>query len=181
MARGRHSRGVDWYVISMRAILPLDTFHCSRSLARVVRRRIFEVRYDTAFEEVILGCAALRPGQENTWINDDIIDAYVELNRRGITHSVEAWRAGNLVGGLYGVALGAAFFAESMFHRSEIGGTNASKVCVHHLVERLRHRQFELLDLQMPTPATLQFGVVEIPAAEFNSRLARALDSPPRW
>jgi leucyl/phenylalanyl-tRNA--protein transferase len=208
MAEGRHARGVGWYDPDPRAIMPLDGFHCPRSLGRLMRRGVFEMRRDTAFEAVIRACAAPRDGDgdddghgdENGdgdrdgrdepgdldwetdaggdgggWINDEIIAAYVALHRMGVTHSVEAWRDGVLVGGLYGVALGSAFFAESMFHRADLGGSNASKACVAHLVAHLNDRGFTLLDLQMVTPITARLGAVEIPRRRFRAMLREAL------
>jgi leucyl/phenylalanyl-tRNA--protein transferase len=156
-----------------------------------MRRGVFEMRRDTAFEAVIRACAAPRDGDADadgdgdggpdgggeggTWINDEIIAAYVALHHMGVTHSVEAWRDGVLVGGLYGVALGSAFFAESMFHRADVGGSNASKACVAHLVAHLRDRGFTLLDLQMVTPITARLGAVEIPRRRFRAMLREAL------
>lgn len=181
MADGRHEAGVELYSANPRAVIPLDGLHCPRSLRRLIRSGVFEFRRDTAFGDVIRACAEPRGEDEGTWINDEIIAAYEELHRRGVTHSVEAWRDGNLVGGLYGVALGGAFFAESMFHRADLGGSGASKACVFHLVEHLRSRGFVLLDVQMVTPVTLTLGAVEIPEAAFRRLLRAALATSARF
>jgi len=158
---------IGWYSPDPRAIFPLDSFHVPRSLAKVIKRGVFEIRVDTAFEEVMRGCAA----REETWISEEIIQAYTALHRSGLAHSVEAWYEGELAGGLYGVALGGAFMGESMFTRV----TDASKVCLVKLVERLRERGFVLLDSQMPTEHLAKFGQIVIPRAEYLRRLARAL------
>ncbi len=138
---------IGWFSPDPRGIIPLDTFHVPRRLERVVRSDEWTVRVDTRFEEVMRACAE-RPG-EGTWISDEIFESYVALHRQGGAHSVEVWRDDVLVGGLYGVHLGGAFFGESMFHRV----TNASKVALVALVERLRARGFVLLDTQWTTPA----------------------------
>lgn len=156
-----------FYTADPRAIVPLDSFRCPRRLARRVRRQEFEVRVDTAFVRVLRGCA----GRESTWISLEILRLYRELHRQGHAHSVEAWREGSLVGGLYGVSLGGAFFGESMFHLE----TDASKVCVVHLVERLRSRGYLLLDIQQQTPHMEAFGAILVPAREYLERLEVAL------
>lgn len=163
------SRGgpVHWYDPDPRGILPLDAFHCPHRLARTVRQGVFEMRVDTDFEAVMRGCAARR----STWINADIVRVYTELHRQGYAHSIEAWKEDKLAGGLYGVAIGAAFMAESKFSRVR----DASKVCVVALVERMRERGFELLDVQYWNPHIAQFGVTEIPRAEYRRRLAHAV------
>lgn len=166
MARSRGGP-IHWYDPDPRGILPLDAFHCPRRLARTVRQGVFEIRVDTAFEEVMRGCARRR----ETWINEDIVAVYTELHRRGDAHSIEAWKDGKLAGGLYGVAIGAAFMAESKFGSVR----DASKVCAVALVERLRERGFELLDVQYWNSHIAQFGVVEIPREEYRRRLARAV------
>ncbi len=165
---------IRWFSPDPRGILPLDTFHVSSRLARVVRSGRFEVRIDTAFEDVIRACAeAERDGEDpGTWISEDIIESYVALHRAGAAHSVETWRDGRLAGGLYGVSLRGAFFGESMFHRE----TDASKVALAALVERLRARGFELLDTQWVTPHLEQFGAIEISRDEYLARLHAALD-----
>jgi len=158
---------IGWYSPDPRAIFPLDAFHVPRSLAKTIKRGVFDVRVDTAFEAVMRGCAE----REETWISDEIVQAYTALHRAGLAHSVEAWHEGELAGGLYGVALGGAFMGESMFTRV----TDASKVCLVFLVERLRARGFTLLDSQMPTEHLAKFGQIVIPRAEYLRRLAAAL------
>lgn len=162
------SRGgtIRWYDPDPRAILPLDAFHAHRRLLRTVRQARFEVRFDTAFEQVMRGCGS----RANTWISEEVIAVYTEIHRRGQGHSVETWREGKLVGGLYGVAIGAAFMAESKFSRER----DASKVAVVALVERLRERGFELLDVQYWNAHIAQFGVTEIPREEYRGLLAHA-------
>jgi leucyl/phenylalanyl-tRNA--protein transferase len=171
MARGRNSEAVVWLMPDTRGILPLDRFHVPKRLTRRIRSDQFEVRIDTAFREVMLACAAPAAGREESWINVDIVDAYCELHQRGKAHSVECWREGRLVGGLYGVELGAAFFGESMFSRER----DASKVALVHLVVRLVQGSFELLDTQFMTPHLVQFGGIEIPQGEYLRRLGKAL------
>ena len=157
-----------WFRPDPRAIIPLDGFHVSRSLARTIKRATFEIRVDTAFEGVMRGCAD-RP--EGTWISERFVEVYGALHRAGQAHSVEAWRAGRLIGGAYGLALGGAFMAESMFHRE----TDASKVALEALVVRLRERGFILLDVQYVTPHLESLGAVEITRREYERRLAEAL------
>ncbi len=155
-----------------RGVLPLDGMHIPRRLARTVRAEPFQVRIDTAFDAVVEACAAAGPGRPDTWINRPIQDLYRELFVRGFGHSVECWAEGRLVGGLYGVAIGAAFFGESMFS----GARDASKVALVHLVARLRVGQFSLLDTQFLTEHLTQFGAVEIPRADYKRRLRTALE-----
>lgn len=165
---------VAWYWPDPRAILPLNGFHTSRSLAKTLRKGTFEVRIDTAHEAVMRACA---DRAEGTWITEDFIRVYGALHRAGYSHSVEAWRAGRLVGGVYGVALGAAFMAESMFHRE----TDASKVALAALVHQLRERGFQLLDVQLLTPHLASLGAVEISRDEYLSRLLQALRAGIKW
>lgn len=146
---------IRWFSPDPRAILPLDTFHVPRRLQRVVRQGRFEIRIDTAFREVIEACAEREDG---SWIDREIIESYCALHEAGAAHSVEAWRENRLAGGLYGVSLGSAFFGESMFHRE----TDASKVALVALVERLRARGYRLLDVQWMTPHLEAVGAVEI-------------------
>ena len=160
---------IGWFSPDPRGIIPLDTFHTPTRLARVLRARRFEIRIDTAFEAVMRACAD-RP-DDGTWIDDEILQSYVALSRLGYAHSVEVWRDDRLVGGLYGVHLGGAFFGESMFHRE----TDASKAALVALVERLRSRGFILLDTQRVTPHLEQFGAVEIPRADYLERLGSAV------
>ena len=150
-----------------------DAFHVSRRLARTVRGDPFDIRIDTAFSRVVLECAAPKPGRTETWINGVIEDLYAQLFEMGHAHSVECWLDEELVGGLYGVSLGAAFFGESMFSRR----TDASKVALVHLVARLLADGYRLLDAQFITDHLSTFGAVEIPRAEYHRRLARALQA----
>lgn len=161
---------IRWYSPDPRGIVPLDQFHVSSRLARVVRSRRFQIEINRAFPEVIRACAdAVRdPRDPGSWINEEIARSYLALHEQGIAHSVEAWRDGTLAGGLYGVAIGGAFFGESMFHRV----TDASKVALVALVERLRARGYTLLDTQWVTEHLEQFGAVEVP----RSRYLRLLD-----
>jgi leucyl/phenylalanyl-tRNA--protein transferase len=166
MGTGRRGR-IEWFSPDPRGILPLETFHAPSRLKRVVRQSRFEIRIDTAFEAVMRACAA----RDETWITEDILSSYVSLHRLGFGHSVETWQDEALVGGLYGVAIGGAFFGESMFHTA----TDASKVALVALVERLRARGFGLLDTQWVTPHLVQFGAIEVPRAEYLERLAATL------
>jgi leucyl/phenylalanyl-tRNA---protein transferase len=158
---------VSWYSPDPRAIIPLDSFTISRSLRQVIRKGNFELRIDTAFRDVIRRCAR----RENTWISDQIIETYTVLHLRGYAHSVESWLSGQLVGGLYGVAVGAAFFGESMFSIV----TNASKVALVRLVELLKLRHFKLLDTQFMNEHLIQFGTVEIPRSRYLELLSEAI------
>jgi leucyl/phenylalanyl-tRNA--protein transferase len=159
---------IGWFSPDPRGILPLDRFHTPGRLARRVGQGRFEIAVDRDFTGVMRACAS-RPG-EGTWISDEILDSYLALFRLGQAHSVEAWQDGRLVGGLYGVHVGAAFFGESMFHRV----TDASKVALVALVDRLRRQQFLLLDVQWVTPHLRQFGAVEVPRREYLKLLRRA-------
>jgi leucyl/phenylalanyl-tRNA---protein transferase len=161
-------RQIGWYRPDPRAIIPLDGFHVSRSLRKVLRRGHFEIRCNTDFVGVMRACAD-RP--EGTWISEDFVRVYGELHRLGFAHSVEAWREGKLVGGTYGIAIGGAFMAESMFHRE----TDASKVALAALVGRLNERGFTLLDVQYLTPHLESLGAVEISGDEYGRRLQRAI------
>jgi len=154
-----------------RGVLPFERFHVSRRLARTVRQDGFEIRVNAAFRDVVDACAARALGREETWINQRIKDLYGELHDAGAAHSVEAWRDGELVGGLYGVALGAAFFGESMFSTAR----DASKVALVHLVARLIAGGFQLLDAQFITDHLRQFGAEQIDRASYHVRLADAL------
>jgi leucyl/phenylalanyl-tRNA---protein transferase len=160
-----------WVDPRRRGILPLDAFHVPRRLRRIVRRGGFEIRCDTAFEEVIRSCAEATEKRPNTWINDEIVRLYAGLFARGAAHSVEAWRDGTLVGGLYGISIGAAFFGESMFSRA----SDASKVALVHLAARLRLGGYRLLDTQFLTPHLAQFGGIEITRAHYHRLLGEAL------
>jgi len=171
---------IRWFSPDPRAIIPLDAFHASKTCLQTCRSGRFEIRIDTAFEEVMRGCAERREG---TWISEEIVRGYCRLHKLGLAHSVECWRArdrlagvgqgraGELAGGLYGVAIGGAFFGESMFSRQR----DASKVALVALVERMRSRGFILLDVQFLTPHLQRFGAVEIPRDEYLERLKEAL------
>jgi leucyl/phenylalanyl-tRNA--protein transferase len=172
---------MEWFSPDPRAILPLDRFHVPRRLERVRRSGRFAIATDTAFDQVIRECAAPRPRRERTWIDARLIDAYVRLHRRGLAHSIEAYRDGVLVGGLYGVQLGAAFFGESMFTEPARGGSDASKVCLVRLVELLRKQGFELFDTQLQNAHTARFGCTEIPRARYLERLSHALRRHSDW
>jgi len=171
MAESADDPELFWVDPRRRGILPLDAFHVARRLRRVVRQQIFEIRCDTAFEDVIRACAKASEKRPNTWINDEIVRLYAGLFTRGAAHSVECWRDGELVGGLYGVSLGAAFFGESMFSRE----SEASKVALVHLVARLRLGGFRLLDTQFLTPHLARFGGIEITRRNYHRLLAEAL------
>ena len=164
---------IAWFSPDPRAIIPLDGFHVPHGLRRVLKKGAFELRVNTAFVEVIRACAR----REETWINDEIVASYVHLHRLGHAHSVEAWRDGQLGGGLYGVAIGGAFFGESMFHTI----TDASKVALHGLVGRLRARGFTLLDTQWTTPHLQHFGTVEVPRAQYRHLLEQAVERECRF
>lgn len=163
--RGR----IMWFSPDPRAIFELDGLRISRSLRQTLRRGGYETRVNTRFEQVVRACGQ-RP--EGTWISERILRTYLELHRRGFAHSVETWRGDRLVGGLYGVAIGAAFFGESMFHHE----TDASKVALVRLVERLRTRDFTLLDTQWLTPHLARLGAIEIPRGAYLARLAAAIE-----
>jgi leucyl/phenylalanyl-tRNA---protein transferase len=177
MADSAESRELYWYDPEMRGILPLDAFHLPRRLRKTVRRCPFELRFDSAFRAVMEACAEPAPDRPKTWINADILRLYTELFLDGHAHSVECWHDGRLVGGLYGVSLGGAFFGESMFSRE----TDASKVALVHLVARLRAGGFGLLDTQFVTEHLSQFGAVEIPRSDYRRRLARVIERPARF
>lgn len=160
-----------WVSPEMRGIIPLDGFHLSTSLRKAIRKSGFTVRVDTDFEAIIAACAEPDGGRETTWINRTIRSVYGELFRRGVAHTVEVWNGTELVGGLYGLAIGGAFFGESMFHRR----TNASKMAMAHLVERLNAGGFVLLDTQFITDHLASLGGIEIPREVYEERLAEAL------
>lgn len=164
---GSDNGDIHWYSPDPRCIIDLETFHISKRLARTYRRNIFEMRVNSAWDEVIRQCAQ----RSTTWINDEIMRAYTELNRLGLAHSVEAYADGLLAGGLYGVSIGGAFMGESMFHRAR----DASKVCLVYLVERLKERGYVLLDCQYATDHLRQFGAHLISRDEYLIRLHGAL------
>ncbi|MDQ0133696.1 leucyl/phenylalanyl-tRNA--protein transferase [Neorhizobium galegae] len=174
MAESADDPEIFWVEPEMRGILPLDAFHLSKSLAKAVRKTPLDIRFDTAFERVIALCAEPAGDRPSTWINSTIRKLYIELHRMGHAHSVEAFEGNELVGGLYGVSLGSAFFGESMFSRR----TNASKICLVHLVERLRKNGFTLLDTQFTTEHLKTFGAIDIPKDDYLKLLRIAVDSP---
>ncbi len=171
MAESADDPGLYWIEPELRGVLPLEGFHVSSRLERTVRSDAFEIRVDTAFEAVLDGCAAPGAGRDKTWINGRIRRLYGDLYEIGHCHSVEAWRDDRLVGGLYGVELGGAFFGESMFHTER----DASKVALVHLVARLRRGGFRLLDTQFVTEHLRRFGAVETPRREYHRLLEHAL------
>jgi leucyl/phenylalanyl-tRNA--protein transferase len=174
MAESADDPEIFWVEPEMRGVLPLDRFHVSKSLAKTVRRHPFEIRFDHAFEQVIAACAEETSGRPSTWINQTIRSLYSTLFDMGHAHTVEAWHGDELVGGLYGVSLGSAFFGESMFSRR----TDASKICLVHLVDRLRERGFSLLDTQFTTEHLKTFGAIDVPKADYAALLAAAMESP---
>ncbi len=180
---------IEWFNPSRRGIIPLEGFHVPRSLAQRVRSGRFRITSDQAFESVIRACSEPIPEsrhRQESWIDDRIIEAYLELHRSGHAHSIEAWRAHSqgqpiLVGGLYGVHIGGLFAGESMFSRPKLGGTDASRVCLVHLVAHLRRRGFALLDTQFGNPHLTQFGGVEVPRRQYLAQVAAAADLPVSW
>ena len=162
---------ITWWSPDPRAIIPLDGLHVSRSLARTIRRGTFRVTFDAAFRQVIEGCAAARPGREDTWISPAFVEAYTRLHELGWAHSVECWTGDRLAGGIYGVAIGAWFGGESMFSAER----DASKVALATLVARLRERGYALFDAQVMNPHLASLGAVDIPRAEYLARLRAAL------
>jgi leucyl/phenylalanyl-tRNA---protein transferase len=170
---------IRWFSPDPRGIIPLETFHVPERLARVVRSGRFRIEIDRAFGTVMRACAGAARGERDggTWIDDEILESYEALHRAGLAHSVEAWQGTSLVGGLYGVALGGAFFGESMFHTA----TDASKVALVALVERLRARGYRLLDIQWVTDHLARFGAMEIPKRTYLRRLHAALELDRRF
>ena len=174
MANDRHDPTIHWIDPKRRGVLPLHRFHQPKSLRKVIRRGTFEVRIDHHFPSVIEACAEARPERPRTWLNDELIALYCTLHRRGYAHSVETWVDGRLVGGLYGVSLGAAFFGESMFTRMR----DASKVALAVLVDRLSAGGYRLLDIQFITDHLRRFGAIEIARERYRRELQRALTAP---
>jgi leucyl/phenylalanyl-tRNA--protein transferase len=172
---GDEDGAIQWITSDPRFVLPIGRLHVPRSLARLERQRPFELRADTAFRRVMEHCAQDRSEENRCWITPRMIDAYCELHRRGHAHSVEAWLGGVLVGGLYGVSLGAAFFGESMFIRAELGGSNASKLCLLELDRRLVAGGFRLLDSQEVNPHMEQFGGESLEIEAYLARLEEAV------
>lgn len=176
MADGADDPELFWVEPEIRGLIPLDAFHIPKSLAKTVRRAPFEIRFDHDFDAVVAACAESVEGRPSTWINSTITELYGSLHRLGHAHSVEAWQDGKLVGGLYGVSLRQVFFGESMFSRA----TDASKVCLVHLVERLKERGFTLLDTQFTTDHLKRFGAIDVPRDDYYELLDAALDGPDR-
>ena len=174
MAESAEDPGLHWIEPELRGVLPIESFHVPKRLARTVKSDRFEVRVDSDFDAVIDACAAPAAGRRKTWINARIKQLYGDLARAGHCHSIETWADGQLVGGLYGLKLGAAFFGESMFSRA----TDASKVALVHLVARLKAGGYRLLDTQFITDHLQQFGAIEIPRALYQTRLEAALAEP---
>ncbi len=164
---------VHWYQPSHRGIIPLDEFRLPRSDRKILTRNVFEVVADRDFESVICQCANEK--RQHGWINETIIQSYGKLHELGFAHSVEAWKDGQLVGGLYGIALHGAFFGESMFSRPDLGGSNASKICLARLVEHLVRQGYQLLDTQFHSEHLARFGCIEISEANYMTRLETAL------
>ncbi|MCM2451466.1 leucyl/phenylalanyl-tRNA--protein transferase [Agrobacterium vitis] len=171
MAESSDDPELFWVEPDLRGIIPLDSFHYSKSLAKILRQKPFDIRFDTAFSAVLDKCAEPAPDRPSTWINQTIRDLYTALFQMGHAHSVEAFEGDELVGGLYGVSLGAAFFGESMFSRR----SNASKICLVHLVERLRAQGFVLLDTQFTTEHMKTFGAIDVPKDEYAKMLEEAV------
>ena len=177
MAETRRGRRLYWLDPEYRGVLPLDRFHAPRRLIRTVLNGPYRVSTDQDFAAVVAGCAAAAPGREETWINPDIERLFADLHHGGHAHSVECREEGALVGGLYGVSLGAAFFGESMFSTAR----DASKVALVHLVARLRLGGYRLLDTQFVTSHLAQFGTEEVPRERYKQLLAAAIDETARW
>ncbi|WFU10216.1 leucyl/phenylalanyl-tRNA--protein transferase [Rhizobium sp. CB3090] len=174
MAESADDPEIFWVEPELRGVLPLDTFHVSKSLAKTIRHKPFDIRFNTDFDAVIAACAEQTSGRPSTWINKTIKSLYSTLNHIGHAHSVEAWEGSKLVGGLYGVSLGSAFFGESMFSRR----TDASKICLVYLVERLKQRGFTLLDTQFTTEHLRTFGAIDVPKDQYARMLEKAMESP---
>jgi leucyl/phenylalanyl-tRNA---protein transferase len=162
---------ITWWSPDPRGVIEFDQFHVPRSLRKFIAKDFFKITRDQAFREVMEHCAAPAPGRRQTWISPEFIAAYTRLHEQGHAHSLECWRGDDLVGGIYGVAVGGCFAGESMFHRAN----NASKVALYHLVHHLRERGFGLLDIQMLTTVTRQLGARLIPREEYLRRLAKAV------
>ncbi len=160
-----------WYSPDPRAIIPIQSYKPAKSLRPIINQNHFEIRVNTCFEQVMRNCALPRATEDETWISEEIVQAYTDLHRMGLAHSVEAWQDGKLVGGLYGVSLGAAFFGESMFSFV----SNSSKVAFHYLIQILREQNYELLDSQFMNDNVLRYGAINIPRSAYLKRLATAL------
>ncbi|MFC5755512.1 leucyl/phenylalanyl-tRNA--protein transferase [Rhizobium sp. GCM10022189] len=175
MAESADDPEIFWVEPDVRGVLPLDNrFHVSKSLRKTIKRKPFDIRFNSNFAGVIAACAQETSDRPSTWINETIKSLYTALHHMGHAHSVEAWDGDELVGGLYGVSLGSAFFGESMFSRR----TDASKICLVHLVARLRQQHFTLLDTQFTTEHLKTFGAIDVPKADYALLLAAAMESP---
>ncbi|MBC7408527.1 MAG: leucyl/phenylalanyl-tRNA--protein transferase [Arcicella sp.] len=163
-----------WYSPDPRAVIPITTYKTPKSLRPVINKKTFEVRINTNFENVMRNCAGARKGDSETWISEEIIEAYCELNKSGLAYSVETYIENRLVGGLYGVSIGGAFFGESMFYAVP----DASKVAFHYLMKILKHQEFELLDTQFINDNVKRFGAIEIPRGEYVKALKSSLEKP---
>ena len=177
MAEAATSDDLFWVCPELRGIIPLDAFHISRTLRKTMKTHPYSVRVDTDFDAIIEGCATAGTDRDSTWINASIRDIYGQLFRRGFVHTVEVWDGSVLVGGLYGVSIGAAFFGESMFHRK----TDCSKIAMAYLLERLKAGHYRLLDTQFVTDHLRTFGGIEIPREDYELRLADALPHQADW
>ena len=177
MAEDAADEDLFWVSPEMRGIMPLDGFHASKSLRKAMRKSGWDIRIDTDWDGIVEGCATVGEDRSTTWINGTIRAVYGELFRRRVAHTVEVWDGPDLVGGLYGLAIGGAFFGESMFHRR----TDASKMAMAHLVDRLNAGGFQLLDTQFVTPHLASLGGIEILRADYEDRLAQALMVQGNW
>jgi leucyl/phenylalanyl-tRNA--protein transferase len=177
MAKSRDDRNVFWVQPKLRGVIPLEAFHVPRSLRKTLRRQIFKVTTDTAFGQVMAGCAETTADRPDTWINDEILRLFTELHHAGVAHSIEVWQDGKLAGGLYGLAMGSAFFGESMFSRV----TDSSKVALCHLAGVMIAGGFTLLDTQFITDHLQRFGAVEITQKEYLAQLSSALARSARF
>ena len=171
MSEDRDDPEIFWVDPKRRGVLPFDQFHVPRRLARTIRSSDLEIKINSAFRDTMIACSKSRPGRLSTWINDQIIDLYTGLHEHGFAHSVEAWRDDKMVGGLYGVSIGGAYFGESMFSAE----ADASKIALVYLVARLVYGGYRLLDVQFVTDHLQQFGVVEISKSVYKTRLAEAI------
>ena len=174
MARQHDDPKLYWVDPEKRGILPLEKFHLPRSLKKVLKRESFQLRVDTAFDQVLELCAESTARRPETWINAEIARLFTDLHHAGLAHSIESWQDGKLVGGLYGLGLGSAFFGESMFSRA----TDASKVALSYLVALMKKGNYTLLDTQFVTEHLAQFGAIEVPRRDYLRMLAQALDKP---
>ena len=172
---GEPDGSIEFYQPRVRAVFPIDGFHLSSSLAKVIKKGLYEVRFDTCFEQVMRCC--IRPPEEGNWINEEIIRQYTQMHREGWAHSCEIFLDGELVGGAYGICIGAAFMGEAMFHRK----TNMSKVATYHLIERCRQLGFDFVDAQIPTTHLASLGAIEMPHLEYMKLLKIAVRKQTDW